>query len=599
MPAVEGTDPIDRAVPGGRDGPTDRRRGPESAGRPAGVLRAGRRRPRYAALALVAVAAVVAASCGSGGSASEPEGGGPGGNTVVAGLRPPDEGTPRRGGTITYGLEGKTDNFCLGSAQLAISGIMIAQSVYETLTMPSTGGKYVPYLARSVEASADNRVWTIGLRDGVRFHDGTPLDAAAVALNIEKWRQGPLLGVVFSNVASVSTPDPKTVTVTMKEPWPTFPMYLYTFGRTGIAAPAQLNDPKTCQTNMIGTGPFRKKTFDPTTGSVDVVRNPDYWRKGLPYLDGIRFRIQEDGIQRVNGLRGGQFDVIHSSAGATLARVRQMGDGFRAVLEPPGHMEVGHLLFNVTRPPLDDVDARRAVAQALDRRILNRVANAGSPLWRFAEGPYDTDVLGYVKDAGQPEYDLDAAREAVRRYKAAHGGRFQIDLHTTYDQLGQKVAQEIKRQLGEAGITVRLARPTDQGTLIATAITGGVDAFGWRNYPGGDPDSIYVWFHSGSILDFNHLDDPRVDRDLDQGRVSTDPAERKELYQDLMRYMAGQVFNYWLWYQQWWIGSTADVHGVVGPGLPGPDGRTTDVRPPPIVAGNHQLVGMWTEEAQG
>jgi len=542
---------------------------------------------------------LVAAACGGGSGSSGRSGRqGVGGNAVVAGVQPRDEGTPRRGGTITYGLEGKTDNFCLPTAQLAMSGIMVTQAVYDTLTEPNADGGYVPYLARSVEPSSDHRVWTIGLRDGVRFHDGTPVDAAAVALNIEKWRQGPLLGLVFQNVASVATPDPKTVTVTMKQPWPTFPMYLYTFGRTGIAAPAQLDDPKTCQTNMIGTGPFRKKAFDPTTGSVDVVRNPDYWRKGFPYLDGIRFRIQEDAIQRVNGLQGGQFDVIHSSGGAGLAKVRQMGDGFRAVLEPPGHMEVGHLLFNVTRPPLDDVDARRAVAQALDRRILNRVANAGSPLWRFAEGPFDTDVLGYVKDAGQPGYDLAAAREAVRRYKATHGGRFEFDLHVTYDQLGQKVAQEIKRQLAEAGITVHLARPTDQGTLIAQAITGGVDAFGWRNYPGGDPDSIYVWFHSGSILNFNHLDDPQVDHDLDRGRVSTDRAERKELYQDLMRRMATQVYNYWLWYQQWWIGSTGDVHGVVGPGLPGPDGETTDVRPPPIVAGYHQILGMWTDKAR-
>jgi len=559
----------------------------------------GRPRPRrsrrgHPAVALLAVLVLVATACGGG------SGNGNGdraarGNTVVAGVEPPDEGRPRRGGTITYGLEAKTDNFCLPVAQLSLPGVMVTQAVYDTLTMPTADGRYVPYLARTVESSPDYRVWTIGLRDGIRFHDGTPLDAAAVALNIEAWRKGPLLGVPFRPVASVSTPDTRTVVVRMKQPWPTFPMYLYTFGRTGIAAPAQLDDPKTCQTNMIGTGPFRKKTFDPTTGAIDVVRNPDYWRKGYPYLDGIRFRVQEDGLQRANGLRGGQYDIIHGSGGASLAQVRRLGDGFRAVLEPPGNMEVGHILLNVAKPPFDDLDARRALAHALDRRILNRISNAGSPLWRFAEGPYDTKVLGYAKDARQPAHDLAQARALVARYKAAHGGRFEFDLHTTYDQLTQTFAKEVRRQLGRVGITVHLARPTDQGTLIATAITGGVNAFLWRNYPGGDPDSIYVWFHSGSILDFNHVDDPVIDDALDRGRVATDRAERAEIYQGLMRHMATQVYNYWLWYQQWWVASTDAVHGVVGPGLPGPDGKESDVRPPPIVAGYHLLLGLWTE----
>ena len=136
--------------------------------------------------------------------------------------------------------------------------------MYDTLTEPdATPASTSPYLAKTRHAERHYTQWTIALRSGIKFQDGEPLNAAAVEQNINAWRKGVLLGFVFGNIADVTTPDDMTVVVKTKVPWVAFPAYLWTTGRTGIAAPAQLNDDATCDTNMIGTGPFKLNELQP------------------------------------------------------------------------------------------------------------------------------------------------------------------------------------------------------------------------------------------------------------------------------------------------------------------------------------------------
>jgi peptide/nickel transport system substrate-binding protein len=336
--------------------------------------------------ALLAALAIVVAACG-GSSGSSGKGGGGGASG--------DEGKPVYGGKVVYGLEGKTTNFCIPSAQLAIAGIMVVNSIYDTLTVPTnTPDKYQPYLAKSVTPNADYTEWTIVNRSGVTFQDGTPLTADIIKQNIDAWRGGILLGFVFSNIADTQVTAPDTVVVKMKVPWVAFPAYLWTTGRTGIAAPAQLNDEATCDTNMIGTGPFQilnGGSFDPATGDVKAVKNPNYWRKGFPYLDEIDFKPQEESSQRVNGLQGGQFDLIHGSGGVDLDQVQSLS-GVDTTIEPDGRMEISHTLPNVTHPPLDDVNVRKALIMGVDRNALNQIANKGT--YRITDQVFDTDIMG-------------------------------------------------------------------------------------------------------------------------------------------------------------------------------------------------------------
>lgn len=533
--------------------------------------------------ALLAALALAIAACGGGG---DDNGGGGGGGG--------DEGQPVRGGKVVYGLEGSTTNFCIPRAQLAISGIMVVTAIYDTLMVPTNDPEvYAPYLAKSVTPNDDYTEWTITIREGVTFHDGTPLTAEVVKQNIDAWRQGILLQFVFSNVADTQVTAPDTVVVKMKTPWIAFPAYLWTTGRTGIAAPAQLNNDDTCDTNMIGTGPFQilnGGSFDPATGDVRAVRNPNYWRKGFPYLDQIDFKAQEESSQRVNGLQGGQFDLIHGSGGVDLDQVESLG-GVDTYIEPDGRMEISHTLPNVTRPPLDDLNVRKAIVMGVDRNRLNEIANKGT--YRIANQVVDTDIMGYLDNPDYPKYDPKEAKKLIDEYKQTHPGPVEFNLQSTFDQTTQALTQDIKRQLAEIGVTVNLPAPVNQANIISQAVGGEVDAFQWRNYPGQDPDTLYVWFYGGSPVNFNHMDDPVINENLDKGRTSSDPAVRKEAYEAFNKRMNEQAYNLWGWYTKWWVGARDDVHGILGPNLPDENGEVGDVKPINLLVGYHQLLGLW------
>ncbi len=540
------------------------------------------RRRTLTFLALIATFALIVAACGGGSSGKKASNGGSTGN----------DGKPVSGGKVVYGLEGGTTSFCLPRGQLAISGIMITQSVYDTLTEPNDKGEMVPYLAKSVTPNSTFDEWTITLRPNIKFHDGEPLDAAAVAQNINAWRKGVLLGFVFGNIADVTTPDNMTVVVKTKVPWVAFPSFLWVTGRAGIAAPAQLNNDATCDTNMIGTGPFKLKNFNPTTGDVDVVKNPDYWRKGFPYLDEIQWKIQEDGDQRVNGLQGGQFDVIHDDAGKNLKTIEGFGSAYTADLEPPGNREIAQTLLNDTRPPLNDVNIRRAIAMAIDRNALNQIANDGK--WAISDSVFDSKVLGYVKDPGYPKFNPTEAKKLVNTWKQQHGGQAPtFSLQSTFDQLTQALAKEAKRQLNEVGIKVNLPAPVDQATIINQAIGSQVDSFLWRNYPGSDPDTMYVWFRGQSVVNFNHVDDPVMNKALDDGRSEPNPTKRKADYETFNKRLSSQAYTIWSWYETWYIAHSSKVKGILGPNLPDANGNVGTQKPAQILAGYHQLLGMW------
>ncbi len=562
----------------------------------------GIRRIRGAVSALAVIVALAAAIGACGGGDAGPSGGssGSGGaeagvpaNGRVAAVTPPHEGTPKRGGKVVYGISGATDNFCPPMGQWSGSGILVAEAVYDTLMVPDHDGRMQPYLAKSVEHDPTYKVWTIELRSGIKFHNGEVLDAAVVKQNIDAWRAGLLLGFVFENVADTEVVDPLTVKVTTKTPWVVFDFYLWADGRVGVAAPAQLADMDTCPTNMIGTGPFELKSFEPRTGSVDVVRNPDYWRKGFPYLDELSFRVQGDGAQLVRGLQGGQFDVIHGSNGRNLETVARMGDRVSVVMTPWGRQTVSHILLNVSKEPFDDPLARKALALAGDQQLVYRIANGTNPRWRTADQVFDTEAMGHVEDAGYPERDVEEARRLAEEYRKKHGKPIEFDLQSVFDPTQRKMAQEVRRQAAEVGILVNLPAATDEGTVITKALSGQVNAFLWANYGGLEPDTMWPWFHSKSPVNLNHIDDPVMDRALVEGRTNPDPEARRKAYETFNRRLSSQTYNIWGVRGQWWVASRSYVHGVEGPALPGPDGEPGSVRPVPMISPVHQLLGLW------
>jgi peptide/nickel transport system substrate-binding protein len=498
-------------------------------------------------------------------------------------------------GDLTFGLEAETTNYCLSRAQLAISGIQVVAAIYDTLTVPNAKGVAVPYLAKSVEPNADFTEWTIGLRDGITFHDGTPLDAAAVKLNLDAARgapgapnSGPLLTLVFKFVSDVQEVDPSTVKVTLSTPVPDFPNYLYQVGRLGIMAPAQLNAGDACATNMIGTGPFKLDEYSPNEKTV-VSANPDYWQKGFPKAKSITFVPVVDGAVRVNQLQGGQLDVMHTSSALQIDTLKTLGSEVKLLEQKPGVREIRYYVLLAADAPFDSATAREAFQTGLDKNKINTIRN--KDIFDVANSLMDVDAPGYVKNAGYPKFNEKKAKQLVEQYKSESGGNFNIILGTTTDPENSAEAQLMKQELAKVGIEAEIAQ-FDQATLINKALAGDIDVLLWRNLHGGYTDSndsdTYPWFanaDTGNILNFSGFNDATTQGLLDTGRGQSEIADIKKTYQDFNKAMAKGGYEFPTWFVDWTIGYQNDVKLTLPP-LPDGQGK------PLFVYGRIPVLGL-------
>jgi peptide/nickel transport system substrate-binding protein len=543
---------------------------------------------------VVLAAVFFAASCASNESSSSEDGGGTGNSDE-------DAGPPQMGGKVVYGLEAETTNgWCLPEGQLAISGIMVARALYDTLTVPDGDGNFVPFLAESVEPNDDYTEWTIKVRDGVKFSDGSDLTSEVVKNNLDAYRnQYPgrtslLFQFVLQDITAVDVVDPLTVKVTTGRPWASFPSFLYSSGRMGMVGQAQLDDAEGCARNLIGTGPFILEDWQ-VNSSLTAKKNPNYWREDadgnqLPYLDEIEFRPITEAQQRLNALESGEIDAFHTTDIATIEELRdQADDGQINLTESDDNAEVGNLMLNATEAPFDNQIARQAAATAIDRDEINQILNKGIP--KIANGPFSPGTIGYTEDTGYPEYDVDKAKELVQQYETETGKQFQVQISSPPDPETRQLVDLTAQYFEDAGMKVTTTT-FDQSELIQTAIQRDYQAITWRNYPGLDPDGNYVWWYGkGNPVNFMGFDDSTVNDLLDQGRATADPDERQEIYANLNKHFAEQDYMLWASWTQWDIPTDADVHGVVGARPPDDEGSDYTG----LALGNDMAL-MWREQ---
>lgn len=518
-----------------------------------------------------------------------------------------DAGPPVEGGTVTMALPAESSGgWCLAEAQLAASGIQVARAIYDTITTPDSKGNYVGDLADKVSSNATFTSWTIHVRSGITFHDGTPLNAQVVKDNLDAYRgqfkkRQPLLFIfVFNDIKSVTAVDPMTVRVDMLKPWSSFPASLYSYGRLGIMAEKQLNDGANCFKDMIGTGPFMFKGDWVQNDHLTVVKNPNYWRKDkdgnkLPYLDKIIFKPVPEVSTMENGLESSppQFDLAYTDSTNVIDQIQKgpLKSNQLGLLSSGVHPEVAYTLFNDAKPPFDNILARKAFAYAVNRVGYNKTANQN--LLQLASGPFGPGTIGYVADTGLPTYDVAKAKDFVAQYTAETHQPLAFTYSTGSDPVAQTDAGLIGKYLAAAGIKMSI-KQVDEATLINDAIAGTFQASAWRNHPGFDPDTQWVWWHCDATpadvngatrtgtgdaahttgnncdnaVNFSKFNDAVINKAFETARSTDDPKVRETEYQAINKEFAKQVWEGWGYWSLWTIPYATDVHGVVGPNLP-------------------------------
>jgi peptide/nickel transport system substrate-binding protein len=543
------------------------------------------------AATLVALA-LAAAACGGGGG----DGGGGGGDATGG-----DAGPATPGGKVTYGLEAETaGGWCLPEARLAISGIIVADTIYDTLTRPNADGEMEPWLAESVEPNEDSTQWTITLREGVTFHDGSELTAEVVKNNIDAYRgqyppRAPDLFIfVLQPIESVEVVDPLTVQVNLNQPWVSFDAILWSSGRFGIMAQSQLDDERACDRNLIGTGPFQLVDWTPNQRFL-AEKNPEYWATDaegnqLPYLDEIEFRPIVESSQRFNALQSGEITAMHTSNPQEIVDIRDLTEtGELNSYETDEFGEVTYVMLNSSQPPFDNIKARQAVAYALDFEEFNQILGEG--IFTQATGPFAPGNIGNldVDDIDNfPTHDPEEAERLVGEYEAETGQELSFTYTAQQDEFALAAAQFVKEKVEAVGMTMDITA-IDQSTVIDTAVQGQFEAINWRNHPGGDPDLQYNWWITGSPVNFGRFSDPEIDDLLNEGRVTPDADQREQIYEDINRKFTAELWNLWNYYTIWIVGTASDVHGVPGEG-------PTSADPFPGIAVGNQVMYMWVEQ---
>ena len=539
---------------------------------------------------MLGAAALVAAACG-GGDDEESGGGGGGGGDATTTTAATAE--PVRGGTLVYAVEADTSSPWLPSAMICAAAChsTVGRTVFEPLVVLGDDGNYYPYLLESIEPNEDFTVWTLVVKEGIKFHDGTDLNADAVAAHIDAARNGALLQAATRPIQTVESDGAMTVTITLDQPWPAFPIGLnsqlgYVPSPTWTAAVAAGTADATAP---VGTGPFQFQSYESgDNGRFVASRFEDYWRgdgpnsvtgEGLPYLDGIEVRFMPDSQARSQALLSGDIDLIQTNNGIEITDL-EAEDGIGVTtLTSPFETETGYLLINNSAEvagqpnPFADVRVRRALAHATNNEVLNETRAAGR--WENANGPFPPGTIGYLEDTGFPQYDPAAAQEILAEVEA-ETGPVTIAYKTTNDPFNLTTAELYKDMWEEAGFDVTIDQ-IPQGEFITEALAGNFQVFGWRNHSGVDPDQQFVWWSSttasGIALNFGRIIDPEVDRLLGEIRANTDEDARREAAEELNRYFGQQVFNVWNNWVFWGLAHDDNVFNVEGTSIPGaPEG---------------------------
>ncbi|MDE0237016.1 MAG: ABC transporter substrate-binding protein [bacterium] len=504
---------------------------------------------------------------------------------------PPSEPDEIYGGTLVFALESETTggwNPITTSA--ATSGHIVLRQLYDPLVIEGVDGEAIPFLLESFSSNDDYTEWTFTLRPGITFHDGSPVNSAALVRHLEELGNATLsrLAIEEAEIQSFEAVDDLTVKVTLGKTFVDFPLGFTSAGGF-LGSPSMYDLGTDSARNPIGTGPFMLDEWVEHE-VTRLVRNPNYWRtdaegRQLPYLDAIEFRPFEDDETRFNALRAGDVDASLDNGGR---RVEEYNDDFKAFWQGERYSATTGVLMNTSRPPFDNVEMRRALAQCTDRQTLNTVLWDGQPP---ATGPFSPGTPGYLEDSGFPEYDPDAGRAAFERLGAPS-----FDIITTVTTLDLLQAELLVQMWGECGLDVGINQML-QTEAVTTAVFGNFDVFIAVNHSGYSLAMERFWWHSGysppppvPAINFGRVVDSRIDAALDEVITSDDEERQRELAEEVNRAFADGVYNIWLYHSRWLIAAHDHVNGVDNLTIPGGGEH------PKIFLGRVFLAETWLDE---
>ena len=519
---------------------------------------------------LLAAGAIIVAACGGSTATTAPTSGTPASAEPGTSAEPSAAGGVKEGGTLVVAIPGdikRTDPALIDDSNTSY----VMQNVMEGLVTlkPGTTGELQPALAESWELSPDGLTYTFKIRQGVKFHDGTDVDAAAVKYNYDRWLAFPselqdysyYAGAVFggygdgSNIASTDAPDASTFTITLKSPVSSF-LLSQTLTPFTISSPTALKNGKADNTvtdvtqipyaqggdgAMVGTGPYKFKSW--TIGdNVTLEKNPDYWNADAAgHVDEIVFKPVAEEAQRINGLSTGEIDIAQTIAPIDIAAVKANTD--LQVIDRGASCNLFHLGLNQTYKLTSNPKIREAIAYAINKQALIDAFYAGQGVPADNWMPPGTQ---YYKAENLPTYDPEKAKALI-----AESGETDLTLDFWYpsdvtrpympDPKG--IFEAISRDLEAVGFTIKPNTATWNPDYLDAEFAGKYPAWliGWTcDWAGPDNflrTAFFNYVDGKPSTEFAYKND-ELNKTMADALAATDEATAKTLWekaQDLIR----------------------------------------------------------------
>jgi ABC-type transport system substrate-binding protein len=369
------------------------------------------------------------------------------------GAAPDEEAEIDPNGVLRYGLDfqpGTATQVSLDPAVIGFNGQEILVAIYDTLLHRQPDGSYEPGLAESAEI-VDSSTIRLELRDGVTFTDGTPFDAQAVKIGLERNAARTVAGFrpEMSQVAKVDVVDDLTAVIRLKVPSAGLFFPLLGDAESSIPSPAAIAAGKDLKTQPVGAGPFQVKSY--IQGSkLELEPNPDWYDADEIELGGLEFIHVAVGPAVANSLRGG---IVDYSESLTIDEATALPAPLVADIQPATSFMWLRMCTDARGGPLANKQVREALNYAVNREAMNDAVNQGegepaAGSWWPEDHPWYSE-----SQAGRFEEDLDKAKSMLAQAGYANGFEF-----TTYIQPGasQRYGEILQQQLARVGVKLNL-----------------------------------------------------------------------------------------------------------------------------------------------
>jgi peptide/nickel transport system substrate-binding protein len=426
-----------------------------------------------------------------------------------------------------------------------------------------TDGQYkptVPWLAEAVTFE-DPQTVLMRLRQGVRFHDGSKFDAAAVKYQME-WIRDPKsnawTAAWLAPLVAVEVVDERTLRFKFGQPWAAFNGVMANVPGYAMSAEALKTDAEKYDTQPRGTGPYILEEASPGN-FLKVKRNPDWWfakasgNPDMPYFDGIHVSIIPDPAVRLANLRAGKIDVLTLDKSQYAALKNDPGV---TVHRLPGN-HVNALRFNTTKGVFQDIRLRKAVSHALDRKAL--IAGTQLGLARLASCMFPEDHWCHNPELKPVAYDPELAKKLLA--EAGHAGGLKVRGYYSNTTMGQTIAEAVKNMLGKVGIEwqVDLLAPAALATRMQAADYE-LAVGGWTFIY--DPDLMPTGlYHPDGGFNFGRSRNEAAIALIEAGRREVDLDKRQKIYWQLEKVLYDSYEDAWLWWEETLVAYRKNVMG--------------------------------------